>query len=86
MVLTESHISDNAKEKIANRINQIEKGVVMNYIPCCETFKDNKITFHEFTREFCVRTESDLWLYRGIRYNDLELDLVYKQYINDLNL
>lgn len=28
MVLTESHISDNAKEKIANKINQIEKGVV----------------------------------------------------------
>ena len=37
MVLTESHISDNAKEKIANRINQIEKGVVMNYIPCCKS-------------------------------------------------
>lgn len=35
MVLNESHISDNAKEKIANRINQIEKGVVINYIPCC---------------------------------------------------
>ena len=35
MVLTESHISDEAKKNIADRINQIQKGVVMNYIPCC---------------------------------------------------
>jgi hypothetical protein len=36
MVLTESHISDLSKKNIADRIFQIEKGVVMNYIPCCE--------------------------------------------------
>ena len=31
MVLNESHISDTAKEKIANRIFQIEKRVAINY-------------------------------------------------------
>ena len=30
MILNESHISDNAKEKIANRIFEIEKKVAMN--------------------------------------------------------
>tara|TARA_B110001450_G_scaffold24570_1_gene21742 strand:- start:460 stop:600 length:141 start_codon:yes stop_codon:yes gene_type:complete len=31
MVLNESHISDTAKEKIANRILEIEKRVAINY-------------------------------------------------------
>ncbi len=35
MVLNESHISDNAKEKIANRIFEIEKSVAINYTHCC---------------------------------------------------
>ena len=37
MVLSESHISDNAKEKIANRIFEIEKSVAINYTPCCKS-------------------------------------------------
>lgn len=69
---------------LQNYINKLEEAI--NYSRCCETLKDNEITFHEFTREFCIRAGSDLWLYKGIKYNDLELDLVYKQYINDLNL
>lgn len=67
------------------RIKQVLDKAI-NYSQCCETLKYNEITFHEFTREFCVRIDNHLWLYKGIKYNDLELDLVYKQYINDLNL
>ena len=37
MVLSESHISDNAKEKISNRIFEIEKRVAINYTHCCES-------------------------------------------------
>ena len=40
----------------------------------------NKISFKEFIREFCVRTETDLWLYKGVTYNDREIDIVYKNY------
>lgn len=59
MVLTESHISDNAKEKIANRINQIEKCVVMNYIPCCETLKDEgQATLTEYANELINMQEN----------------------------
>lgn len=43
MVLTESHISDEEKKKIADRINQIQKGVVMNYTPCC-TSEDEQLS------------------------------------------
>jgi hypothetical protein len=42
MVLTESHISDQVKKKIADRINEIQKSVVINYIPCFETFKEDR--------------------------------------------
>ena len=35
MVLNESHISDLAKQKIADKIFQIEKGVAINYTRCC---------------------------------------------------
>jgi len=42
MVLTESHISDISKEKIANRIFQIEKRVAINYTHCCTEFADGK--------------------------------------------
>ncbi len=50
-----------------------------------QLLKCNKITFSEFVREFCVKTDGDLWFYNGIRYNDMELDLVYEQYNKDLN-
>tara|TARA_R110002153_G_scaffold237007_1_gene391146 strand:+ start:301 stop:603 length:303 start_codon:yes stop_codon:yes gene_type:complete len=68
---------------------QLEKMIeaAINYTHCCETLKLNSITFQEFARSFCVKySDSDYWYYKGIRYNDLELDLVYKQYIDELNL
>jgi len=37
MVLNESHISDTAKEKIANRILEIEKRVAINYTHSCKS-------------------------------------------------
>ena len=37
MVLNESHISETSKEKIANRIFEIEKSVAINYTPCCKS-------------------------------------------------
>ena len=75
--------------KAINQKLQLEKNALKEQLALygvVKSLKDNEITFHEFTREFCVRTDNDLWLYKGIKYNDLELDLVYKQYINDLNL
>ena len=60
--------------------------VAINYTPCSKTLNLNNITFFEFTRSFCIKdVNSDYWHYKGIRYNDLELDLVYNQYINELN-
>ena len=37
MVLNESHISETSKEKIANRIFEIEKSVAINYTSCCKS-------------------------------------------------
>ncbi|NIK93653.1 hypothetical protein GZ212_15945 [Mangrovimonas sp. CR14] len=37
MVINESHISDLAKQKIADKILQIEKGIAINYSRCCKT-------------------------------------------------
>lgn len=43
MVLNESHISDLAKQKIADKIFQIEKGVAINYNGCSLQLPSNKI-------------------------------------------
>ena len=40
MVLNESHISETTKEKIANRIFEIEKSVAINYTHCCTELRD----------------------------------------------
>ena len=40
MVLNESHISETSKEKIANRIFEIEKSVAINYTRSCEELCD----------------------------------------------
>ena len=37
MVLNESHISETTKEKIANRIFEIEKSAAINYTHCCKS-------------------------------------------------
>jgi hypothetical protein len=59
MVLTESHISDLSKKNIADRIFQIEKGVVMNYIPCCETLNnEGQATLTEYATELINMQEN----------------------------
>jgi len=86
MVLNESHISDNAKEKIANRIFEIEKRLAINYTHCCKTLKNKpKLSFKD-------------WKFsKGLRYvcghmfkdNDGDIydrDEIEKMYANYLNL
>ena len=59
MVLNESHISDNAKEKIANRIFEIEKRLAINYTHCCETLKDEgQATLTEYATELINMQEN----------------------------
>jgi len=50
MVLSESHISDNAKEKISNRIFEIEKRLAINYTGCCESDSE-LLKVLEYTRQ-----------------------------------
>ena len=58
----------------------------INYTRCSTQLKDNEIEFSEFIREFCIKTETFKWLYKGVTYTDREIDQVYKNYLKTLNL
>ena len=45
MVLNESHISETTKEKIANRIFEIEKSAAINYTHCCKSDSEQLPSF-----------------------------------------
>jgi hypothetical protein len=69
MVLSESHISETTKEKIANRIFEIEKSVAINYTHCCksdsEQLKDEEIP------------KIDDWI-KDLGYTQITFSFVYK--------
>ena len=58
----------------------------MDYTRCSTQLKDNEIEFSEFIREFCIKTETFKWLYKGVTYTDIEIDQVYKNYLKTLSL
>ena len=64
MVLNESHISDLAKQKIADKIFQIEKSVAINYSQCC---KSDSEQLCEKPKKGCASINVDLskWKFRG---------------------
>jgi hypothetical protein len=85
MVLNESHISDNAKEKIANRIFEIEKRVAINYTHCCTELKDKqKQTFDEWIEENKYTQITPNLYKKGLTYYNHES--LFKQYKKKHNL
>ena len=58
MVLNESHISETSKEKIANRIFEIEKSVAINYTPCCKSDSEQlKVLGEHIAEQFDHKAE-----------------------------
>ena len=54
LVLNESHISETSKEKIANRIFEIEKSVAINYTHCCKSDSEQLFDFLEWFDKYCT--------------------------------
>lgn len=79
MVLNESHISDLAKQKIADKILQIEKGAAINYTRCSTPLKHKSKSF------FNVRNLADLKrLYPNKNsYNAKVCDGYIKYYVDE---
>ena len=89
MVLNESHISETTKEKIANRIFEIEKSAAINYTHCCksdsELLKDKvKLTFKNWLFSSGIRYVSghNYKSNDGDIYDIDELEKMYKHYLS----